>query len=166
MIFHRKRAAALAEKREEDYLRAELTASALEGVREDLNRADGKVATLTGVAGIASSVLTAGTAYDRIPVPAAIALGTAAALSAVALAVLLTVIWPRLHGARAGDELPSHRRLRTTTGLAALRAWQAEELRVLSSLATVKYSRCRPAIVCLLTATAALGAAVVLIVIH
>lgn len=97
--------------------------------------------------------------------PAAITLGTAAALAGAALIVLLTVIWPRLNGARPGDELPSHRSLRAADGTKALHDWLDNELKMTSALAAAKYHRVRTAIVLLITAVILLAVSVPLIVI-
>jgi hypothetical protein len=146
---------------EGERLRAGLVAAAVTAAAAEVARTDSKVSVLLTLAtGSLAGLLTF--ASSRVPPGAEAALLAAAALAAVAVVVLLTIVRPRLCGARRGGILPTHERLLAASP-AELCKTQDAELRFLSGLAVAKFRRVRLAVDLLLAAVAALAAAVVII---
>jgi hypothetical protein len=139
----------LARKRETSAVaRLPDVAMAIAEAREEISRTDTKAATLLTLAtGALAGVLAF--AHTRVPMPAAVALWTAAALVTLALAVLLMVVRPRLVNVPRNSGFPDHQWLADAgpdVDCRAWRAWQATQLGLLSALAVSKHRRLRLAV--------------------
>jgi hypothetical protein len=142
-------------------LPAAVLAAAVAEARDEVARTDSKAGTLLTLAtGALAGLLTF--AHARVPLPAAIALWVAAALTTAALGALLTVVRPRLGASRSGDGLADHVQLAAISSDDGVRAWQAERLRMFSALAVAKHCRVRAAVDLLLVALAVLIVAALL----
>jgi len=138
--------------------RWDLVASTVTEARAEVARTDGKAGTLLALAtGALTGLVTLARAGHLAPAAAAL-LWLAAALTGAALALLLTVVRPRLGS--SGTMFADHAALLTA---ADLYAWQEARLRLLSALAVAKHRRLRRAVDLLLAGLVALATAAVLI---
>jgi hypothetical protein len=140
-------------------LRAEAIGAAVAEAREEIARTDGKAGMLLTLATGALAGLVTFARAGHVPTPAAVALWASAALTTGALALLLTVVRPRLGASRRGGPFADHERLLAGTGLDG---WQAARLRMLSALAVAKHRRVRRAVDLLFIALAVLAVAAAL----
>lgn len=144
-----------------NHLRAETDAA-----RAELARIDGKAAALIGWAGTAFAVVSAAATVTTLPTAATAAIVAGAGLLAAAVAVLLTVIRPRIprHG---GTGFVRIARLRDREQLQELvpvtptaqRSQAANDVLMLSRIALAKYRCLRLAVDLLLAALVVLAAA-------
>lgn len=150
--------------RAEDKLKRELIAAQVAAAKDDVSRAGSTVSTLLTIATFALGGLVT-FAHARLPLAAAAALWTSAGLTAAALVTLLLVVRPWLNGTRRGGLLPSHEHL-LAAGPAELRDWPRRELEMFSRLAAAKHRKTRLAVDLLFAALAALGTAVIILVVR
>jgi hypothetical protein len=141
-------------------------AGAVAEARHEVERSDGKAGTLlTLTTGALAGLLTFAHAGHVRP-PAAVLLWLATALTTTALAVLLTVIRPRLAAPRGemGGMLGDHEQFLACTPDRA-DEWNVARLRMFSALAVAKHRRIRLAVDLLFAALAALAIAAITITI-
>jgi hypothetical protein len=128
--------------------------------RDEISRTDSKAGVLLTLAtGALAGTVTFARA-GHLPVPAAVALWASSALTGAALALLLSVVRPRLGTTRRGGCFADHERLLSG---ARLDGWQGDRLRLFSALAVAKHRRIRRAVDLLFTALAALAVGAVIL---
>ncbi|MCL2581019.1 MAG: hypothetical protein FWE35_01015 [Streptosporangiales bacterium] len=139
--------------------RSEAIAAAVGEARDEIARTDGKAGVLLTLStGALAGLYTLSRAVHALP--AEIALWAASALAAAALALLLTVVRPRLGRSRRGGPFGDHERLLN----GELDGWQESRLELLSCLAVAKHRKVQRAVDLLRLALAGLAAAAVLAV--
>lgn len=148
---------AVKQDEEDDRIKSTATAvaAAVAEARDEIARTDAKAGTLLTLSTGALAGLLSFVRVGHVPLPAAIALWLASALTTAALALLLMVVRPRLENSRDGI-FPDHEVLLVGTGVDG---WQAERLRLFSALAVAKHRKVRRAVDLLFIALAMLAAA-------
>lgn len=141
--------------------RSQAIAAAVGEARDEIARTDGKAGVLLTLStGALAGLYTLSRATHALP--AQITLWAASALSAAALALLLTVVRPRLGRSRRGGPFGDHEQLLKNGDLDG---WQESRLTLLSCLAVRKHRAVRHAVDLLFLALAGLAVAAVLTVI-
>lgn len=140
--------------------RSEMISQAVTESREEISRTDAKAGVLLTLStGALAGTVTFARA-GHVSAPASAALWLSAGLTALALALLLSVVRPRLGKSRRGGCFADHERLLSGD---RLDGWQADRLRLFSALAVRKHRRLQHAVNLLFVALAALAVGAVLV---